>query len=145
MIVAAVPNATDPGLLSALARLSRSLIGHVRMRVQLLGLELEQEKQRIFVALLATLLAYLFLSVTLMLVALAVIVHFWDTPDRMASVVWMAVISALVTIASGLFAAQRISRPSTLFHASLAELVEDEEALSQHPVAVAPEFAHGEV
>ncbi len=144
MIVAAVPNATDPGLLSALARLSRSLIGHVRMRVQLLGLELEQEKQRIFAALLATLFAYLFLSVTLMLVALAVIIHFWDTPDRMASVVWMAGIAALVTVASVLFAVQRISRPSTLFHASLAELVEDEEAFTQ-PVEVAPEFTHGEL
>jgi uncharacterized membrane protein YqjE len=144
-MVAAVPHATDPGLLSALGRLSRSLIGHARMRVQLLGLELEQEKQRIFVALLATLFAYLFLSVTLMLVALAVIVHFWDTPDRMTSVIWMAVISALITVGSALYAMQRISRPSTLFHASLAELAEDEEALIKHPVEVAPEFQHDEL
>ncbi len=128
--MSAVPGASDPGLLVSLARLSRSLLAHARMRLQLLGLELQQEKERIVVALLATLLAYLFFGVTLVLAALAIIVHYWDTPDRLAAVVWMAVLSAVVTAGLGVFAFIRFSHPSNLFQASLAELIDDEESFS---------------
>jgi uncharacterized membrane protein YqjE len=123
----------EPGLIDSLLKLSRSVVAHARMRLQLLGLELEQEKQRIFVALLATLFAYLFLSVTLMLAALAVVVHFWDTPDRLASVIWMAAAAAALTLGCVGLAFMKLSTPSTLFHASLAELVSDEAALADFP------------
>jgi uncharacterized membrane protein YqjE len=139
--VAEVDAGNEPGVIDSLLKLSRSLVAHARMRLQLLGLELEQEKQRIFVALLATLFAYLFLSVTLVLAALAVVIHFWDTPDRLASVVFMAIGALVVTIGCVLLAVVKLSTPSTLFHASLAELVDDEAALADHAVhvvAVAP-------
>jgi uncharacterized membrane protein YqjE len=142
-MVAALPEAHDVGLITSVGRLSRSLLAHFRMRLQLLGLELEQEKERILIALLAILLAYLFLTVTLLFAALAIIVHFWDTPDRMASIVWMAVVSALVTAGCVTLAVQKLGRPSTLFHASLAELVEDEEALATPAVATKEELDLG--
>jgi uncharacterized membrane protein YqjE len=135
----------EPGVIDSLLKLSRSLIAHARMRLQLLGLELEQEKQRIFVALIATLFAYLFMSVTLMLAALAVVVHFWDTPDRLASVIWMAVAAATLTLGCVGLAFLKLSTPSTLFHASLAELVSDEAALADFPlhhVTATPVPAH---
>jgi uncharacterized membrane protein YqjE len=117
------------------------------MRLQLLGLELQQEKERLIAALFAVLIAFLFLSVTLVLSAFAVVVHFWDTPDRLASVVWMAVIAGLITIAAGGFAYLRLSHPSTLFKASLSELVTDEESFSLEDSAnvdlTAEESVHG--
>ncbi len=128
----------EPGVIDSLLKLSRSLIAHARMRLQLLGLELEQEKQRIFIALIATLFAYLFLTVTLMLAALAVVIHFWDTPERLESVVVMTLLGLVVTIACILLAFLKVSTPSTLFHASLAELVDDEAALADHAVSAVP-------
>ena len=135
--MAAVPEASTPGLVPSLARLARSVAAHLRMRLQLLGLEIEQEKNRILLALLACLLACMFLGVTLMLVALGVIIHFWDTPDRLAAVVWLAVGALAATVALGGLAIQRLRRPSGLFQASLTELMDDEAAF-----VGAPEDSH---
>ncbi len=135
--MATLPAGHEPGMIDALLKLSRSLLAHARMRLQLLGLELEEEKQRVFVALLSTLFAYLFLSVTLMLFALAVVIHFWDTPSRLSCVIWMALSAGLITLISMGVAVLKISRPSTLFHASLAELVEDHAELDREPPGAA--------
>ncbi len=131
--MAALPEAATPGLVPSLARLARSLIAHLRMRLQLLGLEIEQEKERLLLAVAALMMAFLFLGVTVVLLALAVIVHFWDTPDRLAAVLWLGVAAAVVTVGLGLFAIQRLRRPSTLFQASLAELVDDEAGFASQP------------
>jgi uncharacterized membrane protein YqjE len=142
--MAAVPEASHPGLVPSLARLARSLLSHLRMRLQLLGLEIEQEKERILFAALAMLLACLFFGITLMLAALAVIVHFWDTPDRLAAVVWMTLGAAALSVALGIFALQSFKRPSTLFQASLAELLDDEAGFSSSPVDLSSESKHAE-
>jgi uncharacterized membrane protein YqjE len=133
--MAAIEPPTDPGLVSSLGRFSRSILAQVRMRLQLLGLELQEEKERIITALVAILLAYLFLSLTLALAAAAIVVHFWDTPNRMSALLWMAGCGAVAMLLSVALALSRLSRPSTLFHASLAELMEDETLLSDAALA----------
>jgi uncharacterized membrane protein YqjE len=115
-----------------LRRLGASLLALGRIRLELLAIEVQEEKERVAALLLWSVLTALLIGVGAVFAALFVTVALWDT-HRLAALG----VSALLFVGGGLYGLSCIRRlasaPSTLFEASIAELREDSAALRRPP------------
>lgn len=113
-------------------RLGASLIALGRIRLELLAIELHEEKARVLELLLWSVLTALMVGFGAVFVAVLVTVALWET-HRLAALG----ASALLFIALAAVGAMRLRRlvsgGSTLFQSSIAELREDSAALRQDP------------
>ena len=113
-------------------RLGASLLALGRIRLELLAIEVHEEKERIAALLLWSVLNALLVGFGAILAALFVTVALWDT-HRLAALG----VSALLFIGVGAVGALRVRRlaggGSTLFQSSIAELREDSAALRPAP------------
>ena len=116
------------GLFASLRRLLGTLLEITQVRLELLGTDLELEKQRLFDALLLGLLGLLMAGVGIVLLCGFIILLFWDG-YRLAAVGVMLLLF-LVTAAWLVRAARhRLQSPNGIFEASLAELQRDRAGL----------------
>jgi uncharacterized membrane protein YqjE len=127
---ASAGDAPTRGLLQSLRNIGPSLIGLLRTRLELFGIELAEEKER--AAHLAVLAALVFLcaGLALLLVNVLVLAWFWDS-HRYVAIVGLVVVyggSALVGITR--LQSALAARPP-MFEATLAELKSDIEAFSR--------------
>ncbi|MDH4289756.1 MAG: phage holin family protein [Aquincola sp.] len=72
------PAGTGGGLFDSLRRLAHTALGIAEVRLELLGTELEQEKLRVAGALLLGAIAFMLLTVALLLLTGFVVLLFWD-------------------------------------------------------------------
>lgn len=120
----------NPGLMGSLKRLLSTLLSIATTRLELLANELQEERLRLAQMLLFALLALFCFSVAVLLLAMFVIVLFWDE-HRLAV---LAGLSALFFLSGTLVAVLLRSKAragSGLFSASLAELAKDSEQLER--------------
>jgi uncharacterized membrane protein YqjE len=112
------------GFFASVRQLLATLLETVQVRLQLLGTELEQEKRRVFAALVLAALALVCLALALVMLSVLVLLIFRDSYRVFAA-------CALVLLFGGggvylLYGAkQKLSAPSGLFEHSLAELQRD--------------------
>lgn len=115
------------GLFTSLRNLVVTGVAICRTRLQLLGTELQEEKVRLLGALVSGVGALFLLGLGIILLIACIAAAFWE--HRVA----IFGISALVTLGIGIFLAleakKLVSRPTNLFHASLAELDADMDRL----------------
>ena len=109
--------------------LASDIIRHASSRLELLGLELAEERERVVALLISALMSCFFVWLAVVFAALLVIAIYWDTPHRLQAIGWMAGGSLLVAIAGVAFFMQRLKRPTALFSHSLAEFDKDRQAL----------------
>lgn len=111
-----------------LRRLGTSLLTLGRIRLELLAIEAQEEKERIAGLALWAVLAALLAGFGLLMLLLLIVVALWDSHRLLAlagaTVVLLAAAAAALAKLKGLLA-----QPTTLFQASLAELREDADAL----------------
>lgn len=111
------------GLFAALRTLLATLVAIGRTRLELLGTEVQEEKTRLLGALVSGVAALFLLGLGLVLLIACLAAAFWE--QRVA----IFGISALAVLGGGFFfflqAKRLATRPSNLFHASLAELDAD--------------------
>ena len=113
----------------ALRRLSASVLALGRIRLELLALEVHEEKQRIATLAFWAVLSALAVGFAGVFVALALTVLLWETHRLL--VLTLAALAWVALAGFGLWRLQGLVRGgSTLFKASLAELRQDERALS---------------
>lgn len=112
------------GLFASLRRLLGTLLEIAQVRLELLGTDLELEKQRLFDALLLGLLALLMAGVGLVLLCGFIILLFWDG-YRLAAVGVMMMLVLLTAVWLVRAARRRLQTPNGIFEASLAELQRD--------------------
>lgn len=121
---------TDGGLFAALRRLLTSGVELLRVRLALLGTDIEQEKLRLFDAVLWAGLALLLLGMGLLLLCALVVVLLWEQQRLPA----LAALAALC-LGGGAWllrrARARLRAPGGLFAASVAELARDRAGLSE--------------
>ncbi len=115
-------------MIETLRRMAGNALAIAQIRLELLGIELQEEKQRIAALLAFSLAAGLLLACALLALGLALTILLWDSHR------WLGIGLALgIYIAGGLWAlanAVNLARaPSTLFTASVAELRRDRAAL----------------
>lgn len=111
-----------------LRRLGASLLTQGRIRLELLAIEAQEEKERIAHLLLWAVLAALLAGFGVLTALMLVVVALWDSHPLMALAV-----STVVLAAAAAFAVMKVkalvSLPPSLFQSSLSELKEDAEAL----------------
>ncbi|MFG6430241.1 phage holin family protein [Pelomonas parva] len=115
-----------------LRRLGTSLLTLGRIRLELLAIEAQEEKERIAGLALWAVLAALLAGFGLLMLLLLIVVALWDSHRLLALAAATAVLLAAAAVAlaklKGLLA-----QPTTLFQSSIAELREDADALRRRP------------
>ena len=118
------------GFLTHVRQLGASLLGHAAMRVELLSIEVQEEKARLArLAMSAALVSALFI-VSVVLAAILVLAIYWDTPYRVSAASWLVGIFGLGTVGGGFYLSAQLRLSSTLFAASAGELRRDADALA---------------
>ncbi len=105
-------------------RLGRTLLAMLQTRLELAAVELEEEGQRWLGYLMLALLAMLLFGIALALVALFIVILFWDS-HRLEAVGALALVFALGGAAVALALKASLARKPRLLGASVAELAKD--------------------
>jgi len=112
------------GFLGSVRQLLATLLETLHVRLELLGTELEQEKRRVFAALLLAAMALVCLALALVMFSVVVLLIFWESyrlPAACALTVLFGAGGAYLLVQ----AKQKLNAPSGLFENSLAELQRD--------------------
>lgn len=116
------------GLIASLSGVLVSVLGIAGTRMELLGLEVAEEKERLVEVLFSVLAAAFALSLAVLLTTFLVIAYFWDTYRLMA----IGSFAVLYAAAGGWLIVglkRDLAAHPPLFAATLAELEKDREAL----------------
>ena len=122
------PIDSAPGLMSSLRRLLDTALDIGRVRLEILGTELELEKRRLFDALVWAALALVFLTLGLVALCAWVVLLLWDG-YRISAVAAMTVLLLGLGAALLLRARQLLRNSQGLFACSAAELQRDQASL----------------
>jgi uncharacterized membrane protein YqjE len=109
-------------------RLAATLLAMIHTRLELASVEMEEQSQRYLGYLLMSLLALFLFGIAIVLVALFVIILFWDT-HRIAAVLGMAAVFAGAAVVIGLKVKGGFASQPPLLSATLGELRKDIEFL----------------
>ena len=130
----AAPASGTEGFLTHIRQLGVSVLEHVAMRVELLSIEVQEEKARLVRLAMSAALVSALLIVSLVLVAILILAIYWDTPSRVPVALSMVGIFVALTVGSGFYVAAQLRRSTTLFATSAAELKFDAESLAPAPL-----------
>ena len=118
------------GLLHSLRSIGPAALGLLRTRLELLGIELAEERDRSVALVVLGAAAFLFTALALMLVNVLVLAVFWDS-HRLAAIAALLVLYAVLAVwCLGTIRIRQASRPP-MFESTLAELKADLEALQR--------------
>jgi uncharacterized membrane protein YqjE len=113
-------------------RLGASLLTLGRIRLELLAIEAQEEKERIAGLLLWAVLGALLAGFGFIMLVLLVTAALWDS-YRLLALGGATVVLFAAAVFAVLKVRRLVSLPSTLFQASIAELREDSDELSRRP------------
>lgn len=108
------------------------LLGTAQTRLELLTVELQEEKLRLARLLFMTVLTALFLGFAAVFAAVWVTVALWDS-HRLLALGLSTGLFVVLGLAAATIAARTVAAGSQLFAASLAELGKDRDALKHQP------------
>lgn len=120
------------GLFESLSMFGATLVAIVHTRLELLSLDLEEEREHLFSIMLTALIAVFLLGIGVVLSAILLVVIFWET-HRLLVLGILTVFFLLVGIATGALALYKIRAKPRIFSSSLSELQKDTEQLSSRP------------
>ena len=120
-------HATD-GIVRSGRRMIAILVGMVRTRLNLLAVELMEEKSRVWSMLILTGLALILASMVLLTFSLLVVVAFWEE-NRLLAIGALLAFYIVATAVVLLVLRQKAKAGSPLFASTLRELSKDAEAL----------------
>ncbi len=118
------------GFLTHIRQLGGSVLEHVAMRVELLSIEVQEEKARLVRLAMSAALVSALLMVSLVMVAILILAIYWDTPNRVPAALSLAGTFVVLTIGGGFYLAAQLRRSTTLFASSAGELRRDAAALA---------------
>ena len=120
------------GLLASLKTLTLTLVGVVQTRLELLSTDVAEERARLTAILISAMVALFCLGVGVLLLAMLIVVMFWETHR----ILTLALLTAVFLAAgAGLWAValHKLRSKPRLFDASISELAKDREQLSSGP------------
>jgi len=117
------------GLFESLKTLSVSLVGIVHTRLELLSTDIAEEREHLITLLLLVQLALFFLGVGVLLLALLIVVAFWES-HRLLAVGGLTGLFLLASAGTAWLAVHKTRTRPRLFAASLAELSKDRQHLT---------------
>lgn len=120
--------AASEGLFESLKTLSVSLVSIVHTRLELLSTDVAEEREQLTSFLVLVLVALGCFGVGVVLLAMLVVVAFWET-HRLLALAGMTGLFLAAGVGLGWFALHRVRTKPRLFEASLAELSKDRQQL----------------
>ena len=123
-----LPQGDRPGLFGSLRQLLGTVAGIAQTRVELLGTEVEEQVARLTAMLLWMIVTLFLFFTTVVLVAVAILVAFWDT-NRILAAMLLAAGFAVFALLSWLRVRVLARARPHLFHATLEELAKDRDRL----------------
>jgi uncharacterized membrane protein YqjE len=114
-----------------LRRLLGSAFGMLQTRLELIGIELAEEKERLLAVLFLGLAAMMLATMALIALTALIAIAFWDTWRWQALAVITAVY-ALAALVCALKARSGLHNAPLVFHATLEEFEKDREILRKH-------------
>jgi uncharacterized membrane protein YqjE len=129
-------------ILSTVSRIAATLVAMVGTRLELAAVEFQEDARRLLGYLAWTLLAVFLAAGSTMLVALFVIVLFWDT-YRLPAVAAMAILFGLGAAVILMKVRSGLNAQAPLFAATLAELRSDVAAIRGHAAGSDPVHVEG--
>ena len=120
--------AASEGLFESLKTLSVSLVSIVHTRLELLSTDVAEEREQLTSFLVLVLVALGCFGVGVVLLAMLVVVAFWET-HRLLALAGMTGLFLAAGVGLGWFAMHRVRTKPRLFEASLAELTKDRQQL----------------
>ena len=118
------------GLLASIRQFGATVIALVHTRIELVATEFEEELQRGRVIFLWMMLALLFGTLTVLMLAVTLLVIFWDE-HRVLVAVLITLVFALTTVGTGLLARMYVKSKPPFLGASLEELKRDRSSLER--------------
>jgi uncharacterized membrane protein YqjE len=115
---------------SPLRRLAGGLLGMLQTRLELIGIEMAEEKERLLFSLFIGLAGMLFSLMALITLTALVAAAFWDT-YRWQSLAVLAALYAVAALVCALKARASLHHAPPIFPATLAELEKDRAALKR--------------
>ncbi|WP_420226858.1 phage holin family protein [Pigmentiphaga litoralis] len=117
-------------LVGSLRSLAATSVGILKTRLELVAIELAEEKTRLMGLLILALAGLLCLAIGLLMFSFLVVVAFWDTDHRLLSIVLVGLVYLLLGIGM-LFAVRKKAIDAPIaFEETLAELERDRELLA---------------
>jgi uncharacterized membrane protein YqjE len=116
------------GILDSLSALAGTLVGLVYTRLELLSVDLEEDKQHWLCLLTLYLVALICFMLGIIFIAIFIVVTFWET-HRLLVLGGLVVFFISMSLIAWLLAKRQAKRKPKLFLGSLLELLKDKEAL----------------
>lgn len=116
------------GLFESLKTLSVSLVGIVHTRIELLSTDIAEEREHLITHLVWVLVALFCIGVGVVLLAILIVVVFWES-HRLLALGGLTGLFLAVGAGAGWLAIHKIRTKPRLFAASLAELSKDKQQL----------------
>ena len=120
--------AASGGLFDSLRTLSVSLVGIVHTRLQLLSVDMAEEREHFTSMLVVGLLALFCFGVGIVLLSILIVAAFWES-HRLLALGGLAGLFLATGAGVGWFALHKVRTKPRLFEASLTELVKDRQQL----------------
>jgi len=112
--------------------LATTLVAIAQTRLELLSLDLEEEREHLLSLMVLTLIAVFLLGIGIVLSSILIVVVFWET-HRLLVLSILTMTFLLLGISAGVYAVYKARTKPRLFTASLAELSKDRQQLeSRH-------------
>ena len=116
--------APDTGLFASLRRMLATLLALVHTRLELVGVEIEEQIEHAAGVLLWSIAAIFFASLTVLLLALTIVIAFWDE-HRLLAAGLVTLSFALTALASVLVVRHRLHTRPRFLAATVGELKRD--------------------
>lgn len=120
------------GLFESLSMFGATMVAVVRTRLELLSIDLEEERERLFSIMLIALAAVFLLGIGIVLAAILLVVIYWET-NRLMVLSVLTAFFLLLGAALATYAIQKTRSKPRLFTSSLSELNKDQQQLSSRP------------
>jgi uncharacterized membrane protein YqjE len=121
----------DPGPIASLRRILATLLDLGRTRIELIAVEIEEQIEHAAKLLLWGIAAVYFGSLALLLLALKIVIAFWDT-HRMLAAIGVTAAFALAAAGAGLSVRKRLRQRLRILSATTTELKRDADAFREN-------------
>jgi uncharacterized membrane protein YqjE len=117
------------GLLTSLADLAATMLAIVQTRIELLSVELEQERDHVISLLVMSLIALFCFGVGLVLIIIAIVMANWET-HRVAALSMISGFFLMAGIAVWVYSRHKLKTKPVILTTTLSELSKDRQQLS---------------
>lgn len=124
--------AAEGGVRGAVKHLLESCSGFLAAKLELVGIELQEEKRRVIELVALASVAMLFAVLALTVLTFTLIAAFWDTDYRMASLIGITLVYLAISAAFFACLRRKVSMAPGMFDTTLEELKKDAEWIKRH-------------